>query len=110
MKNNIASIIMLAAGAIAVICCVIWNYNLNRTLWTVFIVLLIFAVIGFISQAVIQRINKEAEERAKQEDERKSQEERDKQQAEFEQEIKDLQNDSEEKEGLSEKNERDKKL
>lgn len=61
MKNkNIPAIITLSAGAIASIACIVNKYPLLDTLLTVFIILVIFYVIGLIASKCITKINKEA--------------------------------------------------
>lgn len=68
MKNNIASIIMLSAGMVAVICCIIMKFPLDQTLIIVLITLFVFMILGFIAQRIIQKMNKEADERIREEE------------------------------------------
>ena len=61
--NTVSSIIMLSAGMIAVLCCILLQYPLETTLITVVTVLFIFMIVGFIAQKIINDMTKEAEER-----------------------------------------------
>jgi flagellar biosynthesis/type III secretory pathway M-ring protein FliF/YscJ len=61
MKNkNIPALITLCAGAIASVTCIMNNYPLFDTLWIVFLILLVFYVIGLIVGKVIDKINQNA--------------------------------------------------
>ena len=63
MKNTISSIIMLSAGMVAVLCCILLKFPLESTLITMVTVLFVFMIIGFIAQKIINDMTKEAEER-----------------------------------------------
>lgn len=63
MKNTVSSIIMLSAGMVAVICCILLKFPLETTLITMVTVLFIFMIVGFIAQKIINDMTREAEER-----------------------------------------------
>lgn len=75
MRNTVSSLIMLSAGLISVLCCIILRYNLETTLIIVVTVLFVFMIIGFIAQKIISNMTKEAEERFRQEEARRREEE-----------------------------------
>ena len=58
--KNLPAIIMLSAGAVTSIICIINKFNFLNTLKVILIVLLIFYVIGLIANRFISRINKDA--------------------------------------------------
>ena len=59
-SKNIPAIITLSAGAVASIACIVNEYPLVKTLLTVFIILIIFYIIGLIASHFIMKINKAA--------------------------------------------------
>lgn len=59
--KNLPAIIMLIAGAITSIVCIINKFSLLNTLKVVLVVLLIFYVIGLIANKIMTKINKEAQ-------------------------------------------------
>ena len=64
-NNNILAFIMLFAGAIASVFCIIKRAPLTQTLQTVLITLVIFGILGWIAQKIIFKLNdavREAEE------------------------------------------------
>lgn len=74
--RNVNMIMMLLAGIIVNIFALIYDYSLQRLVYTVIIVLVIFFIIGSLVQLVINRINASVEknERTKEEEELKKQE------------------------------------
>ncbi len=62
--RNIPLIIMLSAGSIISIACIIYNFSMMETLLLVLGTLLVFYVIGLIVKKIILSINRDAEERA----------------------------------------------
>ena len=62
--RNIPLIVMLSAGSIISIACIIYNFTLLHTLLLVLGTLLVFYVIGLIIKRIIVSINRDAEERA----------------------------------------------
>lgn len=79
-NNNIMALIMLFAGAVASVFCIIKRAPLTQTLQTVLITLVIFGILGFAAQKIIFKLNddvREAEEQRKQleEEEKKRAEE-----------------------------------
>jgi len=75
LNNKIAASIMLLAGSIAAIVCLIKGASLDTMLLAVFFAMLIFMIIGFAVQTAIERLNKAAEIRMKEEAEKKREEE-----------------------------------
>lgn len=75
MKNTISSLIMLSAGMIAVIACILLRYTLEATLIAVVSVLFVFMIVGMIAQKLINNMTKEAEERFQQEEAKRKEEE-----------------------------------
>ena len=75
MRNTVSSIIMLSAGMVAILCCIIMGYTLETTLIVLVTVLFAFMIIGFIAQKIIRDMTKEAEERFQQEEARRREEE-----------------------------------
>ena len=63
MKNIVSSIIMLSAGMVAILCCILLRYSLESTLIVMVTVLFVFMIVGFIAQKIINDMTKEAEER-----------------------------------------------
>lgn len=58
--KNLPAIIMLSAGAVTSIICIINKFSFLNTLKVILVVLLIFYVIGLIANRFISRINKDA--------------------------------------------------
>ena len=63
--RNIPLIIMLSAGSIISIACIIYKFTLLQTLLLVLATLLVFYILGLIVKRIILTINRDAEERAK---------------------------------------------
>ena len=62
--RNIPLIIMLSAGSIISIACIVYNFSLLHTLIAVLATLVVFYLIGLIIKKIILTINHDAEERA----------------------------------------------
>jgi len=62
--RNIPLIIMLSAGSIISIACIIYDFSLLNTLWLVLGTLIVFYLIGLIVKKIVISINHDAEERA----------------------------------------------
>ena len=62
--RNIPLIIMLSAGSIVSIACIIYKFTLTHTLLFVLLTLVFFYIIGLIVKKIILTINRDAEERA----------------------------------------------
>lgn len=62
--KNIPLIIMLSAGSIISIACIIYKFNLLQTLLLVLGTLVVFYLIGLIVKKIILTINHDAEDRA----------------------------------------------
>lgn len=75
MRNTVSSLIMLSAGMVAVLCCILMGYTLENTLIVLTTVLFIFMIIGFIAQKIIMNMTKEAEERFQREEAKRREEE-----------------------------------
>ena len=75
MRNTVSSLIMLSAGMIAVLCCIVMRYTLESTLIILVTVLFVFMIIGFIAQKIINNMTKEAEERFQIEEAKRREEE-----------------------------------
>ncbi len=60
-KKNLPAIIMLSAGAIACITCIVKKYLILDTLITVLITLIIFYIVGLIASKYIANINEAAD-------------------------------------------------
>lgn len=75
MRNTVSSLIMLSAGMVAVLCCIIMGYTLESTLIILTTVLFVFMIIGLIAQKIIMNMTKEAEERFQREEAKKKEEE-----------------------------------
>ena len=62
--RNIPLIIMLSAGSIISIACIVYKFSLLHTLLLVLITLVVFYIIGLIIKKLIVSINRDAEQRA----------------------------------------------
>ena len=62
--RNIPLIIMLSAGSVISVACIIYNFSLLHTLIAVLATLVVFYLIGLIVKKLILSINRDAEERA----------------------------------------------
>ena len=62
--KNIPLIIMLSAGSVISVACIIYDFDLLRTLILVLSTLVVFYLIGLIIKKIVVKINHEAEERA----------------------------------------------
>lgn len=62
--RNIPLIIMLSAGSIISVACIIYDFSLLHTLLLVLATLVVFYLIGLIVKKIILTINHDAEERA----------------------------------------------
>ena len=62
--KNIPLIIMLSAGSIISIACIVYKFTLLHTLILVLATLIVFYIIGLIIKKIIVSINHDAEERA----------------------------------------------
>lgn len=62
--RNIPLIIMLSAGSIISIACIIYKFDLLDTLILVLSTLIVFYILGLIVKKIIVNINRDAEERA----------------------------------------------
>ena len=62
--RNIPLIIMLSAGSIISIACIVYKFTLLHTLLLVLATLIVFYIIGLIVKKIIISINHDAEERA----------------------------------------------
>ena len=62
--RNIPLIVMLFAGFIVSIACIVYNFSLLQTLIFVLVTLIVFYIIGMVIKKVILTINHEAEQRA----------------------------------------------
>ncbi len=62
--RNIPLIIMLSAGSIISVACIIYKFSLLYTLILVLATLIVFYLIGLIVKKIILTINHDAEERA----------------------------------------------
>lgn len=62
--RNIPLIIMLSAGSIISIACIIYKFSMMETLLFVLGTLILFYIIGLIVKKIILSINHDAEERA----------------------------------------------
>lgn len=63
-SKNIPLIIMLSAGILACIMCIIRKQSLLSTLIVVLLVVLVFYIIGLIAKKIIVKINRDAHEAA----------------------------------------------
>ena len=62
--RNIPLVIMLTAGSIISIACIVYKFTLLHTLLLVLITLIVFYILGLIIKKLFISINREAEERA----------------------------------------------
>ena len=62
--RNIPLIIMLSAGSVISIACIIYKFSLMETLLLVLGTLILFYILGLIVKKIILSINHDAEERA----------------------------------------------
>jgi len=62
--KNIPLIIMLSAGSVISIACIIYKFDLLHTLLLVLGTLVVFYLLGLIVKRIILSINRDAEERA----------------------------------------------
>jgi len=62
--KSIPLIIMLSAGSIISIACIVYKFTLLQTLLLVLITLIVFYIIGIIIKKLIVSINRDAEQRA----------------------------------------------
>ena len=62
--RNIPLIIMLSAGSIISIACIVYGFSMMNTLLLVLGTLVVFYLIGLIIRKIILKINRDAEERA----------------------------------------------
>ena len=62
--KNIPLIIMLSAGSVISVACIIYRFNMLQTLLFVLGALIVFYLIGLIVKRIILSINRDAEERA----------------------------------------------
>ena len=62
--KNIPLIIMLSAGSIISIACIVYKFTMLHTLILVLATLIVFYIIGLIVKKIIVTINHDAEERA----------------------------------------------
>jgi len=62
--RNIPLVIMLSAGTIISVACIVYRFTLLQTLCFVLATLIVFYMIGLIVKRVIVSINKDAEKRA----------------------------------------------
>lgn len=62
--RNIPLVIMLFAGSIVSIACIVYKFSLTQTLIFVLATLVVFYLIGLIIKKIILKINRDAEQRA----------------------------------------------
>jgi len=62
--KNIPLLVMLSAGSVISVACIIYDFDLLRTLILVLSTLVVFYLIGLIIKKIVLKINHEAEERA----------------------------------------------
>ncbi len=62
--RNIPLVIMLFAGCIVSIACIVYKFSLTQTLIFVLATLVVFYLIGLIIKKIILKINHDAEQRA----------------------------------------------
>lgn len=62
--RNIPLIIMLSAGSIISIACIVYKFSLLQTLFFVLATLVVFYIIGLILKKIVLSINHDAEQRA----------------------------------------------
>lgn len=68
-EHNISAVVMLIAGAVSVLCCLIRGTEIRKTLEYLLIVLVIFLIVGRIAEKIISQISEAAEEAARQAEE-----------------------------------------
>ena len=62
--RNIPLIIMLSAGSIISIACIIYDFSMTNTLMLVLGTLIVFYIIGLVVKRIILVMNRDAEQRA----------------------------------------------
>ena len=62
--KNIPLIVMLSAGSVISVACIIYKFSMLHTLLLVLGTLIVFYIIGLIIKKIILKINHDAEERA----------------------------------------------
>ncbi len=62
--RNIPLVVMLFAGSIVSIACIVYKFSLTQTLIFVLATLVVFYLIGLIIKKIIVKINHDAEQRA----------------------------------------------
>ena len=62
--KNIPLVVMLFAGSIVSIACIVYKFSLTQTLIFVLATLVVFYLIGLIIKKIILKINHDAEQRA----------------------------------------------
>lgn len=62
--RNIPLIVMLFAGSIVSIACIVYKFSLTQTLLFVLATLVVFYIIGLIVKKIVLKINHDAEQRA----------------------------------------------
>ena len=62
--RNIPLVVMLFAGSIVSIACIVYKFSLTQTLFFVLATLIVFYIIGLIVKKIILKINHDAEQRA----------------------------------------------
>ena len=62
--RNIPLIIMLSAGSIISIACIVYKFNMLQTLLLVLVTLVVFYILGLIVKKIIVSFNRDAEQRA----------------------------------------------
>ena len=62
--RNIPLVVMLFAGSIVSIACIVYKFSLTQTLLFVLATLVVFYIIGLIVKKIVLKINHDAEQRA----------------------------------------------
>ena len=62
-RKKLPLVLMLVAGLVTVILTYLWNYTIPRKLACVFVVMLVFYIAGSVILMVLNRFEKEIEER-----------------------------------------------
>ena len=75
MRNKIAAGIMLLAGSVAVIVCLLNRASLDTMLLAVVLTMFVFMIIGFFIQGIVEKMDKDAQERLEAEAEERKKEE-----------------------------------
>ena len=75
MRNKIAAGIMLLAGSVAVIVCLLKDAGLDAMLLSTFLSMFVFMIIGFAVQGVIEKMDAEAQIRLQEAAEERKKEE-----------------------------------